>query len=492
MSSNNSMVARATAWSTAAEFFAKIISPIINMVLARILTPSAFGIVATITMVISFAEIFTDAGFQKYIIQHEFENDDQLNKSTNVAFWTNLAVSSVACIAIYLFRDALAEAVGSPGLGNALSISSLTILMVAFSSIQMARYKRSFDFKSLFFVRIGGAFMPLVVTLPCAIIFKNFWAIIIGNFATHLFNAVVLTVKSKWKPKFFYSFKLFREMFAFSAWTMVESISIWLTSYIDIFLVGKFLNEYYLGLYKTSMSTVSSYMAIITASITPVLFSALSRNQNDDKLFKDTFYRFQRMVALFIMPMGVGIFVFSRLVTSILLGSQWMEAAPFIGLWGITGAITIVLSHFASEVYRSKGNPKISLLSQVIHLCMLVPTLIVSVKYGFEALYISRSIVRVVIVAPIFLYFIYGISFTKTLRNIAPSVISSVFMGLIGYFLKLLSENLLWQTCCVFLCIAVYFSILCIVFPKTRKEIMDFPITRKIMSKLHLKKEKKV
>ena len=348
-------IGQATAWSSITEIIAKLISPIVNMVLARLLVPEAFGIVATITMVISFAEVFTDAGFQKYIIQHEFENEEELNKSTSVAFWTNFVLSSLICLIIFFFRHPLAELVGSPGLGDSISVSSLLIILAAFSSIQMARYKRDFNFKSLFFVRLGSSLIPLLVTIPLALFLRNYWALLIGNFARELFNAVALTLKSKWKPKFFYDFKLFKEMFSFSAWTLLESISIWLTANVDIFIVGTYLNEYYLGLYKTSMSTVNAYMAIITSALTPILFSALSRYQNDENNFKKTYYTFQRFTALFVIPMGVGIFVFQDLVTEILLGSQWMEASGFIGWWGLTGALTIVISHFSSEVYRSKG-----------------------------------------------------------------------------------------------------------------------------------------
>ena len=74
MSELNSKIVKATKWSTITEIVAKLITPITSMVLARLLTPEAFGVVATLTMVITFAEIFTDAGFQKYLIQHEFRD----------------------------------------------------------------------------------------------------------------------------------------------------------------------------------------------------------------------------------------------------------------------------------------------------------------------------------------------------------------------------------------------------------------------------------
>ncbi len=471
----NKKLGKATAWSSITEIIAKLISPIVNMFLARLLVPEAFGIVSTITMIITFAEVFTDAGFQKYLIQHEFKSDDELNKSTNVAFWTNLIISILACIVIFVFRHQIANLVGNPQLGNSISLASVLIIVAAFSSIQMARYKRDFDFKTLFFVRIGTSLIPLIVTIPLAIVLRNYWAILIGNFASQSFNAIVLTIKSKWKPKFYYDFKLFKEMFSFSAWTLLESISIWLTSYIGIFIVGNFLDDYYLGLYKTTMSTVNSYMSIITSSITPIVFSALSRCQNSDFEFRKTYYVFQRLVAIFVIPMSVGIFIYRDLVTKILLGSQWMEASGFIGLWGLMSGFTIVFSHFSSEVYRSKGQPKISLLSQLIHLAFLIPILIISVKHGFKTLYIWRSLTRIqgIMVALIIMRIRFKFELIEIINNVSPAIVSSLVMGLLGYLLKQICSNIIWEIATIFFCIIVYSCTLLICFPNIRYELLS-------------------
>lgn len=476
-------IGRATKWSSITEIAAKLVSPIVNMVLARLLAPEAFGIVATITMVISFAEIFTDAGFQKYIIQHEFKDKDELNKSTNVAFWTNLMFSFLICAIIFIFRDPIACLVGSPNLGDSISIASILILIAAFSSIQMARYKRSFDFKTLFYARIGMAVIPLFITVPLAFVLRNYWALLIGNFVAQLYNAIILTVKSEWKPTFYFNFSLLKEMFAFSAWTLLESISIWLTNYIGVFIVGSYLSEYYLGIYKTSMATVNSYMAIITGAITPVLFSALSRYQNDDKQFKSTYYSFQRIVAVLIFPMGIGIYLFRDLVTHILLGSQWTEAADFIGIWGLTSAFTIVFSHFSSEVFRSKGNPKISLLLQFIHLLFVVPTLLISVRYSFEVLYIARSLVRIqmILTAMILMHILYKFKILDAIKNVFSMIFSSLFMGVVGYLLQSVSNNIIWQCVAVLICAIIYFVTLLGLFPKLRRELLETEYAKKIV-----------
>ena len=95
-------IINATKWSSITELAAKIISPITYMILARILAPEAFGVVATIAMIISFAEMFTDAGFQKYLVQREFKDDIEKYKSANVAFWTNLGISILFFCTMYL------------------------------------------------------------------------------------------------------------------------------------------------------------------------------------------------------------------------------------------------------------------------------------------------------------------------------------------------------------------------------------------------------
>ena len=475
MSELNNKIFKATKWSTITEIVAKLISPITSIVLARLLTPEAFGVVATLTMVITFAEIFTDAGFQKYLIQHQFVDDVDMEQSTNVAFWSNLLMSLFIWLVIGIFADPLAAMVGNHGLGHVLTIACVSIPLAAFSSIQMALYKRKLDFKTLFKVRLVGICIPLLVTVPLAFYLRSYWALVIGTITTNCANAVLLTVYSKWKPRFFYSFAKFKEMFSFSAWSVVEAISIWLTGYMDVFLIGKYLNEYYLGVYKTSMTVVGQIMGLLTAATTPILFSSLSRLQSDDETFKDLFFKFQKLVGLLVIPLGFGIYCYSDFITDILLGEQWSQASRFIGLWALTSSLTIVLSHYSSEVYRAKGRPKLSVLAQVLHLIVLLPAVIIAVRYGFETLYTTRSLVRFegIIVDMIIMYFVIHISPWKMLKNIFPAFASAVLMAVVAILIKDISASIIWKITSILICIAVYF-ILQMVIPSSRMALLSF------------------
>lgn len=460
-------VATATKWSGITEIAAKLVAPITTMVLARLLTPDAFGVMVTAQMVISFAEIFTDAGFQKYIVQHEFKDDNDKYKSTAVAFWANLIMSLVMWAGICIFANPIARLVGCDGNGIVIAVSCICIPLEAFSSIQMALFKRDLDFRTLFGVRIIGILIPLLVTVPLAFATKSYWSLILGMIALNFTNALILTIKSKWKPRWFFRIQLFKEMFSFTMWSMLEAISIWLTSYVDIFIVGTMLSQHYLGLYRTSMSTVGQITSIITAATTPVLFSSLSRLQNDRENFNAMFFKFQKLVGILILPIGMGIFLFSNLITKILLGYQWMEASSFIGLWGLTSAITIVLAHYSSEVYRSIGKPKLSVLAQWLHIIVLWPVLLFYVNKGFEALYISRSLVRLelVLVQLLIMAVIVKMNVAKMFTNILPSVIAASSMLLI--MLLPSSESMLMQLLYILICICIYFAVI-LLFPEER------------------------
>lgn len=470
----NSKVRTATKWSTITEIAAKLVTPITSMVLARLLTPEAFGVVTTLTMIITFAELFTDAGFQKYLIQHEFRDEEDREQSTTVAFWSNLVMSLFLWGIIAIFADPLATMVGNPGLGHVLIVACVSIPLAAFSSIQMALYKRDFDFKTLFKVRMVAVVIPLVVTIPLAFWLRSYWALIIGTITVNLVNAILLTVFSKWKPRLYYSFAKLKEMLSFTIWTMIEQVSIWLTGYVDVFIVGTMLSQYYLGLYKTSSTLVGQIMGIVVAITTPVLFSGLSRLQNDEKEFQQLFFRFQKMVGILVIPLGVGMYIFSDFFTELLLGDQWLEASGFIGLWGLTNGIVIVLGHYSSEVYRAKGLPKLSVLSQILHLLFLVPTILIAVGYGFETLYISRSLVRLtgVIINLVLMGCFIKMPVGKMITNVLPSCLAASFMFLIRILPE--ANGMAMSLVYVLIASAIY-CLAIMVFPNERNIILNFP-----------------
>lgn len=484
----NKKILNATKWSTISEVMGKLVAPVSSMVLARLLTPEAFGIVATLNMVIVFAEIFTDAGFQRYLIQHQFKDDDDKDKTTNVAFWSNLVMSFLLWGGIAVFKDELAYLVGNPGLGNVLVVACASIPLAAFSSIQMALFKRSLDFKTLFWRRLAIILVPLFVTIPLAFWLRSYWALVIGTILTNLINALLLSIKSNWRPRKYYCFSRLKEMFSFCSWSIIDSVLVWATSYIDIFFIGRMLNAYYLGIYKTSISTVGHFTSLITASILPVVMPAISKLQNNIPEMRLTLLKFQKYTSVLLLPIGMGVFMFQDLVTAIMLGDQWTEAAPFIGLWALMEVITVIFSRFCSNVYPAIGKPKVAVIVQILHLVVLIPAVIISGRYGFRELYVTRSLVRLegVLVTVTALYILIKQSPWRMFTNILPEICSCLVMAFVAFVLLKINNSVAASLVWILICAAVYFAVL-FVFPRDRAMLMV--LKNKVLSVIRRKRK---
>lgn len=475
----------ATRWSAVTEIIARLISPITNMLLARLLTPEAFGVVATVTMVVSFADMFTDAGFQKYLIQHDFASKEELDQNTNVAFWSNIILSVVLWGVVSLFSEPLAVQLGNPGLGNVIIVAMLSLILTSFSSIQMARFKRDFDFKSLFYIRLLTSVIPLVITVPLAIWLRSYWALVIGTLAGNLVKVIALTAKSSWKPNWFFKWSILKKMFSYSWWILLESISVWLSSYVGTFIVGIFLTTYYVGLYKTSMTTVTQVIDIIVAATSGPLFSALSRLKNDKDTLLGYYYDFIHGLSLLIIPLGVGIFLYKDLVTEILLGEQWREASNFVGLWGLTSAVSLLLGTYSNGLYNAMGKTKLSFLAQILHLAVLIPVLLMTAPLGFEKLYIARSIMRLqlVLVQMLIMKIIVKAPIWKMIKGLWPAACCTLIMIVVAGLLQSVGNSFVWQLASVVICMLSYFIALFVLFRKqmgTALELFGLGALRKL------------
>ena len=462
-------VVAAAKWSLITEVLAKLITPVTNIILAHILAPTAFGILATIMMVISFAEMLADAGFQKFLVQYEFESEDEKQKNISVAFISNIVLAIVLWFVIIIWRDELAILVGNEGLGFPLAIMGAMLPLGAFSSIQMAMYRRSFNFKFLLSIRMITIITPLFISIPMALAGFDYWSLIAGLLAAHLFTAIALCIRQEKLISIYFSSTVFRNMFSFSAWSLAEAFSIWLTAWVDTFIISHFLNAYYLGLYKMPTAIVTTVMAIATSSMAPVLFSALSRHQHNQVEFEKTFLTFQRYMALFLVPLGVGMFVYQDFIVEILLGPQWKLAGIVLGSWALSSSLVTAISYLISEAFRAKGMPNVSFLAQMAHLFVLIPVIYVCVQYDFTTFVYARSIVRVQMIAVLlYLLAIYvGMNAWLVIRNIKSYIIASAVVGTVSYVLLHLHNSMIWTIFCICISLILYLVVLYL-FPTER------------------------
>ena len=468
----------AVKWSFLAECMAKLITPFTSMILARILAPEEYGVLAIVTMITSFADMFTDAGFSKFLVQYNFKDEEDLNKSASTAFWTNMGLSVAIYLIIILGAESIAGLFGGFDNKFPIIIASSKLLLTSITSIQKAIYQRKLDYKTIFYVRLICVMIPIVLTIPLALAGLGYWSLIIGILANEAIYALVLSIKSTWKPKLYFSLNRLKRMFSYSVWSLVEQISIWMTAYLDTIIVSVFMGEYYLGLYKQPESMVSSIYSIFVSSVFAILFSALARlkNEGDNEGFWKMFLDTQFGVSILIFPMSVGIFCYREFVTSILLGEQWEAAGTVIGLVALSKGFQLVVNNPMSEVYRATGKPRLSVLAQCIYAVIYGVVLLIGVHRPFDEFIILQTS-AVLFFAVIHFAIIksqYGFGPSRVINNIKIPIIQSALMGVVAFVLA----NI-WKGNFVLECVGIIISIMVYVillsgFAKTRTVMIKY------------------
>ncbi len=472
----SSTIVMATKWSLFTQVISKIIPPLSSMILARFFAPEVFGIIATITMVTSFADTFSESGFQKYIISHKYDNDSELSKDSDVAYWTNLGISILLWCVISIFSTYLCNVLGNPGIEKALIIACLQLPITSMTSIQSAIYQKYYDFRKICIVQFVAAILTLIVTLILAYLDFNYWSIIIGTLFGCIIRAALLTFGSKWHPHLYYSFRRIKNILSFSLWVLSEGMAVWITSWFDSFMVGNRLSSHNLGIYKNSQSIVNSALSIPQNSIYNVLFVTLSKLRDDTNSYNSFFLYCERMLGYILLPLATGLFIFRKLAVRVAFGVGWEDAELVVGVWAFASVMRVLFVSINTAVYVSKGKPKLSLICQLIDMAFLIPTCIIGIKLGFEKFVLLRGIVRMDIIIPNFIILskVFGIKFLDIAKNMSKPFIATAGMSIFAIGVQSISSSCIWWFIAMILCVNIYVIILWIIAREDVKSLIHF------------------
>ena len=475
---------RSLKWSLLAEIFAKISTPLATMVLARLLAPEIFGITTAVTLVVSFCEAVAETGFSKFIIQQEFENDDQYKKYLSVGAISSIAVSIILFLLIFIFRFQISSFVGNSGYENILIVSCAQIPFTAINSILISNLKRDFKFNSIFAIRVLYCVVPFVITIPLAFIGLNEWALVIGTIAGQLIQTPLLLIFSRKEIKVHFSFRILKDMFSKSFIMIIESIIIWACSWTATFVATQFFDSATVGVVKVGNSTITSIFSIFNTGFVAVLFSSLSRLQNNDEEFQRSFLSLQSIAFVLMVPLSIGCFFFSDTVTDIFLGDKWEAAKKVIAVLGLTKFLHTCFNNFVSEVFRSKGHFYSSIIYQLVILGLDLALKFTIGKISFDLFIWSTAITNVLvsIMAVLILKIRYKFSILKQIKFMLPAFVCSLTMLpilLIHYFGNF---NMIESLIQISISVVVYFFFGSIFFNKLFSNTFSYLGLNKIAS----------
>lgn len=372
-------IIRATKWSALSELASKAMAPLVFVVLARMLTPEDFGVAAAAAIVVSFSQVFWDAGLGKALIQREGE----IETAANVVFWSNACLSMVIYGLLFVLSDIVALIFKDPRIAAVLRVQGVQLILAALGSVQTALFQRQFNFKTLFWVRLLTTTFPALASIPLAWMGYSYWALVAGSISGAIVQLLVLWILSQWRPRLTYDFVLARQLFSFGVWVTGSGLLGWFYLWADSLVVGAFLDVHSLGLYRTGNALILMVFGCLLNPILPILYSALSRMQNNFVRLRESLLQATKIIAAISLPVAFGLYLVSEPLSVLLFGTQWPGVGQVIGVMALMRGISWVVAA-NTEAYRALGRPDLETKIMLLMLMLYLPTYLLTVSFGLH------------------------------------------------------------------------------------------------------------
>ena len=380
---------RSVKWLAMTEVVSRAISPIVTVILARLLAPEDFGVVATAMIAISFAQMFFDVGLGKALVQTEELSD----KAGSVVFWSNVSLGFLVYSLLFFAAPLIADFFRSPDSESVLRVLGIQIVITSMASVQSALIVRGLEFRRLFWIRAATALVPAVFSIPMAFSGYGVWALVAGALIGQTMNLVLLWKASKWRPRFEYDLHIARTLFRFGSWVLIESVAAWLLVWGDTLIVGKLLGLRSLGVYQTGWTLVSVVFGLALNPILSVLFPTFSRMQGDIEGLRMSFHRIDRLIIAVSLPIGVGLFLTGPGLASVLFGDRWEGLGLVLSMLGVSLGLAWPVG-INSELYRAIGRPEIGAKLLLVSLAIYLPGYFLAARISLEVfLYVRFGLV---------------------------------------------------------------------------------------------------
>lgn len=352
----------------------QVVQFVVSIVLARLLSPEDFGLIAIIMIFIQLANVFVQTGFNSSLIQKK--DTDELDFSS--VFWGSLFVTVILYIILFFTAPFIATFYNRPLLTPVLRVLGLTLFLGTINSIQEAFIARNMLFKKLFYRSIGAAIPSGIVGISLAYIDFGVWALVAQQLSNMAIICVIMWFTVKWRPRFIFSFERVKSLFSYGWKLLVSALLDVGYNNLRSLVIGKMFAPATLGFYTRGNQFPNIIVSNINASIQSVMLPALSKEQDNLVKVKQMTRRAIKMSSFAILPMMAILAALAEPLVRIVLGEKWLPCVPFVQIYCFTYALWPIHTSNLSAVKaigRSDIFLKLEIIKKILGLGVLLFTI---------------------------------------------------------------------------------------------------------------------
>ena len=392
-------VARGASWTILDNWGRQLLQLLVFVIIARLLVPADFGLVALAMVFVALAQLFVDQGLGDALVQRR-----ELTKAhVDTAFWAALALGVVLAVVGLLAAGPIAALLNEPELQPVLQALSLVFILSGLAAIPMAILQRELRFRSLalrtIFSLAGGGALGIAM----ALMGYGVWALVGQQLTTGVLSVVALWWASPWRPGLTFSRRHFRELIGFGANVVGSDLLHYLTRYSDKFLVGTVLGTVPLGIYAVGYRILDAASALLVGIARKISFPALARVQHEPERLARAYFRMTRITAALVLPGYIGLALVAPELIRLVFGARWAEAGPVAAVLFLVGP-AFAVQGFGGTLLNAAGRPDITLRLRFVSAAMTVVGFAIAVPFGLLAVAAAYAI-RGYLMLPLQLYY---------------------------------------------------------------------------------------
>ncbi len=445
---------------------------IVSIILARLLDPEVYGVIALVNVFIVILQVFVDSGFGNSLIQKKDADDTDFS----TVFYFNIVVCGVLYFLMFLCAPLIASFYDEPQLVPIIRVLSLTIVISGVRNVQQAFVSKKMIFKKFFYATLVASLGSAVVGIYLAYAGFGVWALVAQNLFSNFISTVTLWFTVKWRPKWLFSFTRLKNLFTFGWKLLVSSLIDTVYNNIRQLIIGKLYTSEDLAFYNKGKQFPHLAITNVNASIDSVLFPALSESQDSKETVKSMTRRAIQVSSYVICPIMMGIAMCAEPLISLLLTEKWLPCVPYLRVFCFTYSLFPIHTANLNAIKalgRSDMYLKLEIVKKIVGMSVLLVVMWHSPLLMAYSLIVSAVISSFINAFPNKKLLNYG--YFEQIKDILPSIILSAFMGVTVYlvqFLKLSSLVTLIIQVIVGIAVYVLFSFL------TKNEIFGYLVDK--------------
>lgn len=442
---NNSLKAKTLSgviWKFGERVSAQAVNFIVSIILARLLLPEDYGIIALVTVFITICNKIVVSGFATSLIQKK--DADNLDFST--VFYFSLAVAVVLYTGLFFSAPFIADfnsAESDPQLFiQVIRVMGLNLFIIAVNSVQQAYVSRTMQFRKFFFSTIIGTVVSALAGIGMAYGGYGVWALVAQNIILAVVNGIVLWFMVKWRPELKFSFKRLKTLYSYGWKIFVASMLKILYNDLRSLVIGKVYTAADLAFYNKAQSFPQLIDTNVEGTIDSVLFPAISKKQSSVDDMRAMLRRAIKTTSYVLMPLLAGLSAVAKPFIIILLTDKWAESIPLMQILAFSFIFAPVELENLQAI-KAIGRSDVALKVETIKKVVGVIILIVSIPFGVTAIAVGMVISTTLsaIINAIPNKKLLGYTFKMQLADILPSLLLSLVMFGVVYPISLLDLN---------------------------------------------------